>query len=155
MPPYKLCEVADDSLDYVNFLKQQILSELSDLPKVKNFDLGQFVKENSIKLTSPTLLALVSELVSNGDVTQTSLSISQTIQSHIIKSSTPSTLGLAVTLHHWYGSKDFINFLHDYGYVVSYDKVLWFKTSSAKYIGEQDCTARGLKEHSTPIFSWF
>ncbi len=64
--PYKLCEVADDSLNYIKFLKQQILSELSNLPKLKTYDLGQFVKENSIKLTSPTLLALVSELVSNG-----------------------------------------------------------------------------------------
>ena len=46
-----------------------------------NYDLSEFTQANTIKATSPSLLKLVSDLVSGGTVTKKSLSLSQSIQS--------------------------------------------------------------------------
>ena len=60
-----------------------------------NYDLSEFTQANTIKATSPILLKLVSALISDGEVTKKSLSLSQVIQSHITNTRNQTTLGLA------------------------------------------------------------
>jgi len=154
--PHKLCKVQDDSDDNVEKLTKKILKEVKEIAKPKDYLLNQFMKEHSIQATSPTLLELICKLISSGEVTRPSLSIAQSIQSRISKSTTPTTLGLGVKLHHKFGSKELVNLLHDYGYTCSYDEVLRFKVSAAKFIGEQDYTKQlGLKKDSNPISHWY
>ncbi len=43
----------------------KILTETKIIPKANDYELGQFVKSNSIKPTSPTLLALRAKFISN------------------------------------------------------------------------------------------
>ncbi len=130
--PHKLCKVQeeDDSLENVI---RKIKQEVKQLPKHKDYDLSQFIETNSVKLNSPTLLSLISSLVSNNNITKPSLTISQIIQSHI-------TVGLGVKVYNKDGSKESASLLHEHGLIVPYDEVIRFKTSAAKYIGEQDHT---------------
>ena len=45
-----------------------------------------------------------------------------------------TTLGLAVKLQHRYGSSELIRLLHDHGFIVSYDEVIRFRKSAAKFL---------------------
>lgn len=91
-----------------------------------NYDLSEFTQANTIKATSPSLLKLVSDLVSGGMVTKKSLSLSQSIQSHVTSTRNQTTLGLAVKLLHRYGSSDLLKLLHAHGFTASYDEALGF-----------------------------
>ena len=57
---------------------------------------SQFTFEKTVANTSPTLLALVSQLVSNGEVNKSAVTTSQCIQQHISNSTNKTTLGLAL-----------------------------------------------------------
>ena len=70
------------------------------------------------------------------------------------------TLGLAVKLQHRHGSSELIRFLHDHGFIVSYDEVIRFRKSTAKFVGDSDRSsilhqAMGLSRRVGPIFGWF
>ena len=128
--PYKLGKIygeADLTNNLIDILVKKI-DEIKELTQPSDYDLSHFEREKSIELTSSTLLVLVSKLVSNGETTRKSLSISQTIQTHITNSFTPTTLGLAVKLNHRFGSREVISLLHEYGFLASYDEVLRFRS---------------------------
>lgn len=123
----------------------------------RDYDLNIFQYENTIQDTSPTLLAFVSSLVSNGETSKPSLALSQCIQQHVNKSTNQTSLGLAVKLHHKYGSSDFVSILNQHGILASYDEVLRFRKSAAKYASENSDVyhrALGLERRMGPIFSW-
>ena len=83
-----------------------------------------------IEDTSPALLSFVSSLVSDDKT------LSQCIQQHVNNSTNQTSLGLAVKLHHQFGSSDLISTLNDHGIISSYDEVLRFRKSAAKYVSE-------------------
>lgn len=60
------------------------------------------------------------------------ISICHSLISQSCKISTPITLGLAITVHHAFGSKRLVDELHSLGLSVSYDEVRKFLTSVAK-----------------------
>ena len=62
----------------------------------------------------------------------------------MIKMPNQTMLGLAVKLHHLFGSKELLNILSECGFVASYDEARRFKNSAAVFTGKQDWTARGL-----------
>ena len=70
------------------------------------------------------------------------------------------TLGLAVKLQHRHGSSELIRLLHDHGFIVSYDDVIRFRISAAKFVGDNDRSsilhqAMGVSRRVGPIFGWF
>jgi hypothetical protein len=126
--------VDEESLDAVI---RQVRSEAKAiLYDSANYDLGDFTYTNTLKQTSNTLLKLISELVAGGKVTQKSLSLTQAVQGHITGTRNQTTLGLAVKLQHRHGSSELIKLLHDHGFIVSYDEVLRFRKSAAKFVGD-------------------
>ena len=135
-------------------IKDKIVSECMELPKMDDYDIGQFVKSKVVECTSPTLLSLVSSLVSGGEITKVSTTLAQSIQSHITHSYNQTTLGLAVKLHHKFGSKELITLLHAYGITSSYDEIVRFRKSVATYTANQPYTFRGLKTNGGTIGSW-
>ena len=118
-------------------LVRKITTEARGIPfNNKNYDLGDFTHTKTKQHTSATLLRFVSKLISNGEVTKASLSLSQSIQYHITNTCNQTTLGLGVKLHHKFGSSDLIHILNEHGYTVSYDEVLRLCKSAAKYVGD-------------------
>lgn len=83
-----------------------------------------------------------------------SLSLAQSIQSHVTNTYNQTTLGLAVKLYHGFGSRKIIDVLHESGFITTYDEVLRFKTSAAIYTGNMPHKLRGLKSNSSPICAW-
>ncbi len=148
--------IADDSEESLmtSKLKDKIVAECHELPSFTDYDIGQFRKSKTIENTSPTLLSFVASMVSHGEVTRASLTLAQSIQAHITKCYNQTTLGLAVKLHHRFGSKELISLLHQCGITVSYDEVLRFRTSVAVYTGNQPYTFRGLPENGGKLSSW-
>lgn len=148
--------VDEDSVDAV---LRQVTNEAKAVQyNSANYDLGEFTYNNTLKQTSPTLLHLISRLVSGGEVTKKSLSLSQAIQSHITGTRNQTTLGLAVKLQHRHGSSELIKLLHDHGFIVSYDEVIRFRKSAAKFVGDKSTVlhqAMGLTRRIGPIFGWF
>ena len=123
-----------------------------------NYDLSEFTRANTIKATSPTLLTLISDLVSGGEVTKKSLSLSQSIQSHITGTRNQTTLGLGVKLQHRYGSSELIKLLHEHGFISTYDEVLRFRKSAARFLGDNAPILHqfmGLSRSVGIIFAWF
>ena len=100
----------------------------------KTYDLGDFTHAKTKENTSATLLRFVTKLISDGDITKTSLSQSQSLQYLINKTRNQTTLGLGIKLHHKFGSRDLIDTLNGHGYTVSYDEVLLSRKSAAKYV---------------------
>jgi len=96
----------------------------------------------------------VSNLVSEGEITRVSLSLAQAIQYHISKCYNQTTLGLGVKFHHRFGSKEAVALLHEYGFSVTYDEVMRFRTSVAKYSANQS-VIQGLNPDGLPVNSWF
>ena len=123
-----------------------------------NYDLSEFTRANTIKATSLTLLTLISDLVSGGEVTKKSLSLSQSIQSHITGTRNQTTLGLGVKLQHRYGSSELIKLLHEHGFISTYDEVLRFRKSAARFLGDNAPILHqfmGLSRSVGIIFAWF
>ena len=77
--------VDDDSVETV---VRRVNAEVLALPRSNDFDLNQFTFEKIVANTCPTLLALVSQLVSNRELNKSTvgLTISQCIQQHISNS---------------------------------------------------------------------
>ena len=63
------------------------------------------------------MVVLVSQLVSNGELNKSAVTISQCIQQHISNSTNQTTLGLAVKLHHELGSSELVKLLNEHGIV--------------------------------------
>ena len=153
--------VKDKSVDEesISYVIRQVRSEARAVQHSNaTYDLGDFTYNNTIQQTSATLLKLVAELVSNGEVTKKSLSLTQAIQGHITHTRNQTTLGLAVKLQHRHGSSELIRLLHDHGFIVSYDEIIRFRKSAAKFVGDRSSIlhqAMGLSRRVGPIFGWF
>lgn len=137
----------------------KVHKEARELTKSNNlfYDLGNFTHSSIIRQTSPTLLHLVSGLVSRYQVTKQSISLTQSIQSHITNCHNQTTLGLAVKLHHKHGSSELIKELSHHGYVASYDEVLRFRKSAATFVQSNVLDfhrAMGLEKQVGVIFGW-
>ena len=78
----------------------------------------------------------------------------EALQVNVTKHNNQTTLGLAVKLHHRFGSKELVTLLHDYGLTATYDEVLRFRTSVAIYTGNQPYTFRGLSKNGGKLGSW-
>jgi len=135
-----------------------VKAEVIALPRSSDYDLSQFTFEKTVANASPTLLALVSQLVYNGELNISAVTISQCIQQHISNSTIQTTLGLAVKLHHKFGSSELVKLLNEHGIVTTYDEVMRFRKSAAKHTsvnGWKVHEAIGLMRRVGPIFGWF
>ena len=144
----------DDDIDRV---VRRLKAEASNIPLPRDYDLNNFRHEKAVQDTSATLLSLISRLVSNGETSKASLTLSQCIQQHISKCTNQTSLGLAIKLHHKFGSSELVNTLNEHGIVASYDEVLRFRNSAAKYVCEHSAEYHqvlGLERRIGPIFSW-
>ena len=105
----------------------------------REFQIMIFPNSPLIRLgnTNLTLLDIVSKLISGGVVNKQSVSLAQSIQQHVNKQWNQTTSGVAVSLHHKYGSKELLSMMYDLGFTESYTEVLWFRSSVAKYTGEK------------------
>ena len=112
----------------------RVKAEALALPRSNDFDLSQFTFETIVVNTCSTLLALVSQLVSNGELNKSAVAKSQCIQQHISKSTNQTTHGLAVKLHHKFGSSELVKLLNEHGIVTTYVEVMRFRKSAAMYI---------------------
>ena len=152
----KVTDVDESSADSV---VRQIKHEARSIKyNSANYDLSEFTQENKVTATSSTLLKLVSDLVSDGEVTKKSLSLSQSIQSHITGTQNQTTLGIAIKLHHRHGSSELLKLLHEHGFTASYDEVLRFRKSAARYMGDNISLLHqfmGLSRTVGIIFAWF
>ena len=86
-------------------------------------------------------------------MTKPALTLAHCIQRQISKSWNQTTLGLAVKLHHKHGSSE----LNEHGLVATYDEVLRFQKSAAKYTSddtEKYLRVLGLERSIGPIHSW-
>ena len=149
-----------DGVDYesVETVVRRVKAEVLALPRSNDYDLSQFTFEKTVANTSPTLLALVSQLVSNGELNKSAVTMSQCIQQHISTSTNQTTLGLSVKLHHKFGSSELVKVLNEHGIMTTYDEVMRFRKSAAKYIsvnGGKVHEAIGLMRRVGPIFGWF
>lgn len=145
-----------DADDDVDRLVRRIKAEVRSIPLPRDYDLNIFQYEKVVQDTSATLLSLISSLVANGKVSKASLTLSQCVQQHV-KSTNQTTLELAVKLHHKFGSSDLVSTLNEHGIVSSYDEVLHFRKSAAKYVCENSDVyhrVMGLERRLGPIFSW-
>ena len=153
--------VKDNSVDedHVDAVVRLIRNEAKSMQYNNSaYDLSEFTYNKVVENTSATLLRVISELVANGKVNQKSLSLTQAVQSHITNTRNQTTLGLAVKLHHIYGSSHLIRLLHNHGFIVSYDELQRFRKSASKYVGGNTNIlheAMGLRREVGPIFGWF
>ena len=144
----------DDDIDRV---VRRVKAEASNIPLPRDYDLSDFRHEKAVQDTSVTLLSLISRLVSNGETSKASLTLSQCIQQHISMCTNQTSLGLAIKLHHKFGSSELVNTLNEHGIVASYDEVLRFRKSAGKYVCEHSAEYHqvlGLERRIGPIFSW-
>ena len=145
----------DDELEK---LVRKIRSEVMAKPRNLDYKLSDYVHHKVIESTSETLLRLVSSLVSGGAITEPSLTLAQCIQQHVGgTSSNQTTLGLAVKLHHKHGSSELVKTLNEHGITSSYDEVLRFRKSVAKFVSDNQSDYHkklGLSMEIGPIFSW-
>ena len=153
----KLVEEEEDS--FIDKTVRKIRKEACSLKyKSAMYDMSDFNSTNTVGTTSTTLLDLVAKLVSGGDTTMKSLCISQIIQSHITKTRNQTTLGLAVKLHHEHGSSKLIRLLNRFGLTVTYDEVLRFQKSAAKFLSDNPNIFNefmGLDINNGAICGWF
>ena len=126
-------------------------------PRNVDYKLSDYVHHKVIESTSETLLRLVSSLVSGGAITKPSLTLAQCIQQHVGgTSSNQTTLGLAVKLHHKHGSSELVKTLNEHGITSSYDEVLRFRKSVAKFVSDNQSDYHkklGLSMEIGPIFT--
>lgn len=143
--------------DVVEELVRRVKSEVKDIPQPRDYDLSDFRFHKAVQDTSETLLQIVSALVSDGEITKPSLTLAQIIQQHVAKTRNQTTLGLAVKLHHKYGSSELIRGLNEHGLVATYDEVIRFRRSAASYVSKnstQFYKKLGLSSEIGPIFGW-
>ena len=139
-------------------LVRKITAEARAIPSNKNYDIGDFTYAKTKQHTSDTLLRFISKLITNGEVTKSSLSLSQSIQYCMTNTRNQTTLGLGVKLHHKFGSSDLIHILNQHGYTVSYDEVLRFRKSAARYVSNNAATLHrmmGLSRTVGLVFGWY
>ena len=148
----------DDDNDEMEILVRKIQNEVTEKSRPGDYNLSEYAHHKIIESTSATLLKLISSLVSGGAITKQSLTLSQCIQQHIGGAGrNQTTLGLAVTLHHKYGSKELIKTLNEHGITATYDEVLRFRKSVAKFVSDNHSSYHkelGLSREIGPIFSW-
>ena len=120
----------------------------------ETYDFNDFKYDEIEKACNSNLLLFISNLISKGTVTKKSLCLTQSIEALITGSFNQTTLGLAVKLHHRFGSKEIIELMHSHGYVASYDEVQRYRKSAAKMTAEHDFTFRGLVNDGGLISSW-
>ena len=108
-----------------------------------------------IQGTSETLLQIVSKLVSAGSVICQFLSLAKSIQYLSAKKSNQTTLGLSGKLHNRFGSKELTTILHDHGYILSYDEVLRFRKSAAKFTADFCYQVEDLGISNGLVDAWF
>ena len=157
--PYKVSELINDDEDedediMVTKLAKKIVAETDAITTSVDYDVREYSTSNMIQNTSKTLLSLISILVSKKEVNRKSLSLTQSIQQHITNKLTPIPLCIAVKLHHRFGSKEVIEVLCEHGYVSSYDEVLRFRASAAKYVSTLDMIGTELRPDGPEIQSW-
>ena len=81
----RLVRIDDDGQNVINNLKDAIISECKALPKSNDYDISQF-RQSCITNTSPSLLAFIAKMVSDGKITRTSTTLAQCIQTHVTQS---------------------------------------------------------------------
>ena len=136
----------DDDEKYVDRVVRKVRSEVKAIVKCNDYDLNQFTYTKTCESTSETLLTLISQLVSKGEKNKAALTIAQCIQQHITSSPNQTTLGLALKLHHKFGRTELVSLMHEHGFSSSYDEVLRFCKSAAKYMADHKkiCCSRWL-----------
>ena len=148
--------VGDD--DELEKLVRKIRSEVVAKPRNVDYKLSDYVHHKVIESTSATLRSLVSSLVSGGAITKPSLTLAQCIQKHVGGTNrNHTTLGLSVKLHHKHGSSELVTTLNKHGITSSYDEVLRFRKSVAKFVSDNQSDYHkklGLSMEIGPIFSW-
>ena len=92
--------------DNVETIVRKVKAEALAIPRSNDYYLSQLTVEKIVANICPTLLALVSQLVYNGELNKSAVIISHCIQQHISNSTNQTTLGLAVKLHHKCGSSE-------------------------------------------------
>ena len=156
----KIAMKSDSSsdIDEMEKLVRTIRSEVRATNRSGDYNLSDYSRHKVIESTSATLLKLVCSLVSEGAITKRSLTLAQCIQQHICGAGrNQTTLGLAVKLHHKYGSSDLIKTLNEHGITSTYDEVLRFRKSVAKFVLDNHSDYHkklGLSTEIGPIFSW-
>ena len=66
-----------------------------------------------------------------------------------------TTLGVAVSLHHKFGSKELLSMMYDLCFTASYTEVLRFRSSVAKYTGEKHLEYESLSPDRGLVTAWF
>ena len=139
-------------------LVRRVQAEVKALPLPLNHDLGSFRRDRLVQGTSQNFLRLISRLVSRCEgVTKQSLTLAQCIQHHVNKGWNQTTLGSAIKLYHKHGSSEIVQTLNERGIVASYDEVLRFRKSAAKYASEDSevyMRTCGLEKTNGPIHNW-
>ena len=117
-----------------------------------------YVHHKMIESTSATILRLVSSLATGGTITKPSLSLTKCIQQHVGGTNrNQTTLGLVMKRHHKQGSSELVKTLNEHGITSSYDEVLRFRKSVAKFVSDNQSDYHkklGLSMEIGPIFSW-
>jgi len=108
------CDGIDDGS--VETVVRRVKAAVLALHRSNDYDFSQFTFEKTVANIYPTLLALVNQLVSNGELNKSAVTISQCIQQHISNSTNQTTLGLAVKLHHEFGSSELLKVLNEHAY---------------------------------------
>ena len=116
--------------------------------------MGDFTYNNTIQQTSARYSNWLQNWCPTG---RSQRSLSLTCITH---TRNQTTLGLAVKLQHKHGCSELIRLLHDHGVIVSYDEVIRFRKSAAKFVGDSDRNnilhqAMGLSWRVWPIFGLF
>ena len=128
--------------------------------KPRNVDckLSDYVHHKVIEGTSATLVRLVSSLVSGAAITKPSLTLAQCIQQHVGGTNrNQTTHGLVVKLHHKHGSSELVKTLNEHGITSSYNEVLRFRKSVAKFVSDNQSDYHkklGLSMEIGHIVSW-
>lgn len=154
LPSNLQLEEAND-YDPISDVVKIIAGEIKTNEKKNTYNLENFTYDEAVADTSKTLLQLISRLVSFGTVTKQFISIAQSIQAEMSKSFNQTTLGLAVKLHHMYGSRDLIDILNSCGFISSYDEVLRFRKSAAKMTAETTQPYEHILNADGLISTWF
>ena len=138
-------------------LVRKITTEARGIHFSNSYDLCEFTHAKTRQKTSATLLRFILKLVSHGEVTKASLSLSQSLQCCITDKQNQTTLGLGVKLHHKFGSHYLIDTLHEHGYIGSYEEVIQFRKSAAKYVCNNIATLHqmmGFTQIMGLVFGW-
>ena len=123
--PYTLQLVDDDQDDEsVDNLVSKIKQETSVLLGISNYDLSQFTLDKTVGNTSSTHLDIVSKLVSGDVINKQSVSLAQSTQQHVNTQWNQTPLGVAVSLHHTFGSKELLSMMYDLSFTASYTEVV-------------------------------